>query len=293
MRILAAIVLACSLVPPAALAADPPRALAAADREAAGGRDVRVTLAQREIETSFDVGRVAANFGGGLLDSLIIASMDNKRQVLSNSAWQRAEAAALPLREALQGFDVDALALATTRSALAQATWFSPREVTASNDGSPAALRAFIASSPADHLAFVSYRYDLSPDFTQIRVYADLSLARKPGRNREIAPFYEQHLASIVQLSERSYEHRDNVARWSANDGALARTALARAFAQLEQLIPYALGLSHADVNALADKKREKVFAAGLYGPLVRRGQQRPDDVLIWADGLVYVQSLP
>lgn len=302
MRRLAGLALACSLAATAvaARAAEPPAVLAAADRDVEGARAVHVAVAQNRIESSVEIGRVAADnsAGGGLLGAILIASMDNKREILADSATQRAEATIAPLRGALDGFDVDALALATTQAALTGIAWFHPQDVTLSKDASVGGREAFLAAAPGQQAAFVTYRYDLSPDFTQIRVFAEVSLARKGkprGKRGEpsIEPLYTQPMVAIVQLGTRSYEPRDNVARWSADGGERARAALTTAFARLERLIPHALDLSAADAKGLTDKKHEKAFAAGEYGPLIRRGFAQPDDVLIWSDGLVYVQTLP
>jgi hypothetical protein len=278
--------------PVGAGAKEAPLVLAAADREVADGRAVLVTVPQDRIGTSFDIGRIAPNVSGGLLDALIISARDNRREVLSDSALQQAEATVRPLREALDGFDVDALALAATQRALAGVAWFRLHDITIGRDESTPARRAFASSAPSDQLVFVTYSYDLSPDFTQIRVFSVVTIARRTN-NGGLVTLMEQPLVSIAQLARRSYNHRENVAAWSANGGEPAEAALTRAFAQFEWLVPKALELRGSDIAAFADRKREKAFAAGLYGPLVERGHAKPDDVLIWNDGLVFVQSVP
>lgn len=284
--------LALASAPVGAGARDAPLVLAGTERDLAEGRAVLVTVAQDRIATSFDVGRVAPNSSGGLLDTLIIAARDNRREILSDSASRQAEATVRPLREALDGFDVDALAVAATQAALARVPWFRPQEIKISKDETTQARHAFGSSADSQQLAFVTYRYDLSPDFTQIRVFADIAVARKTKGGR-LVTLMEQRLASIAQLSRRSYDHRENVAAWRADDGALAQAALTGAFAQFEWLVPKALELREPEITSLTDTRREKAFAAGLYGPLVERGHTRPDDVLMWSGGLVFVQTMP
>lgn len=288
MRLLAGAVLALVLssVPTGAAAKDAPLVLSAADREIADGRTVRVTLAQSRIGTSVEIGRVAPNAsGGGLLGALVIYSQDDREEVLTDSARLRAEALVHPLHEALAEFDVGALALAATQTALADVAWFRSRDVSMARDASSATV------SP-DQQAFVTYRYDLSPDFTQIRVFAEIAVRRRTRRGDSVT-LMEQRLASIAQLARRSYDPRENVAAWSAEGGEPAKVALRSAFAQFEWLLAKALDLRAPEVAAFADRGREKAFAAGLYGPLVERGRNRPDDVLIWSDGLVFVQTMP
>ncbi|WP_077147648.1 hypothetical protein [Sphingopyxis sp. KK2] len=302
MRLITALCLA-ALLAPAAVDAAPkpapvPAVVAERDRTSPGGRAVHVILPQTHIETSIDVGRVAADYSGGLLDTLIIRSMDDKKEVLSRNQNERTLAAAQPLFSALEGFDVDALALAATRNGLASTAWFQPRPFTLTRDASPAVAAAFVAGADTPQLATISYRYDLSPDFTQIRVTADLALAYRPAAKGDkvptvAPPFYRQRITSIVELRTRAYDPNANVALWSAEGGRLAKTSLAAAFAATEELIPYALGLGAADIKAFEAKDREKGFAAGLYGPLVARRHRVADDTLIWSGGLVYVQPAP
>lgn len=282
----------------AAKPADAPAVVAERDRADTDPRAVLQLLAQSEIETSFDVGRVASAYGGGILDSLIISAMDDKKQVMSANLREKALVTVRPLRTALASFDVDALALATAQAALAKPGWLNPLPFTVTKDASPAVHSAFVAGAETPGLALVAYRYDLSPDFTQIRLTADIALARKPaakgGKPATTATdYYRQRITSIVQLPKRSYEPRDNVASWAADDGKRAKAALTAAFAETGRLIPYALGLAPAEIAGFTAKNREKAFAAGLYGPLIERAADGSDAVLIWADGLVHVRTLP
>lgn len=266
------------------------------DRAQPGPRAVLLVLAQDGIETSFDVGRVAPDQASGLLDALIVGSMDKKKKILSANLHEKAEATVRPLRAAIASFDIDTLALTTTQAALGKPGWVQPLPFAVTKDASPAARSAFVANAETPQLALIAYHYDLSPDFTQIRVTADIALARKPvgrhGKPQTVAvDFYRQHLTSIVQLRKRSYDHAQNVAQWSAEDGKLARTALVDAFAGMESLIPFALDLNTADRASVTGKQREKIFAAGLYGPLVERAADNSDTVTIWTNGLVRVRQ--
>ena len=63
--------------------------------------------------------------------------------------------------------------------------------------------------------------------------------------------------------------------------------------ARLEQLIPFALELSEAEVIAITAKGREKAFAAAYYGLRIMRGPAGPGETLLWVKGLVNVQPPP
>jgi len=270
----------------AARAADMPSIITQRDRAVQSERPVDVILAEREIQATVDIGRVASSDsgGGGLLGSIIIASMDDKRQRLTQAAQSQAELTIKPLRDALRGFDVDALALATTKTALAKPPWFRPGAIASVTTATPSPV-----SSSAPQSAMVIYRLQASPDFTQVRVIADLRLSKAQAQP---ALFYRQQISSIVVLHHPSLEPAENVAKWSADDGKLAKSALTDAFSRLEQLLPFALGLNDADAKAITAKNRPKVFGAGYYGPAVERPGATPGETLLWKNGLISVAQI-
>lgn len=266
--------------------------LAEQDRQVPGGRVVQQILRQTEIYTSVETGRIApAGYADSLIGALIMNDInDDIRDTTRSSLSSKAEAVALPLREALRDFDVDALALSTTRAAVARPEWFQARDVLATKDPMPGNT-TLLASSDAAQFAFIRYRYELSPDFSQIRVIALITLERRQAGTATPPPIYRQRITSVVQLRTRSYEPMENVAQWSAANGKLARAALTAAFGQVEQIFPYALGLKQADLATLGAKSHEKAFAAGFYGPLI--AWNGPEDLLIWSNGLIHVQTVP
>jgi hypothetical protein len=260
---------------------DPPIYLADAQRSATVLRDIDVEAPQRDIETMVDLGRIAPNAGGGgLIGAIIIESSDDRRKRMTASQAAIADATAAPIRTQVRSIDVEALARTTTRSAFAAVPWFNLRPVTAQ----PAAAQA-------GQVALVSYRYALSPDFSQVRILATVAL-RPYSPGSALNPLLRMRLLSIVQLRTPSYEPRENATRWAADEGNLIKTAFKNGFAKFGDLIPYALSLDAAQARAIVAKGREKAFAAGFYGELIARGPS-PGDVLIWSDGPVSVQTLP
>ena len=266
------------------LQAAPPPAMAEKERRAVTSRPVAISLYQG-LEPSVDVGRVVADSGGGLIGTIIIASMDDKRKILTANATERAKAAIAPLTAALTGTDFSNLAEKTTRTALAASGWFKPSIVAIVPSPGVASKDALFAAHPSGQVGIVTYRYQMSPDFTQLRVIANINLARSPG----LSPIYAQQIVSLVELQHRSYDHGENVARWSSNDGAVAKTAIASAFARLEAVMPAVMELNPTNFAAATDKaKVGSAFAAGFYGPQFMRDEK---GVVIWSKGNGFIAA--
>jgi len=270
----------------APLYAAPPPAMPDKDRSAVSARPVAVSLNQN-LEASVDVGRVPADPASGLIDAIIVASMDNKRKILTANATDRAKSAITPLTAALTGVDLSDLAEQTTRKALAATSWFKPSAVAIVPGPIAKNREALFSANPSAQTGIVSYRYQMSPDFTQLRVIASLNVTKAGA----VPPIYAQQVVSLIELRQRSYDHAENVARWSSNDGALAKAALAAAFARLETVLPTVLELSPAKFAAVTNKaKTGSAFAAGFYGPQLMRDEK---GVVIWSNGNGFIAAQP
>ncbi|MCB2065192.1 MAG: hypothetical protein KDE15_00970 [Erythrobacter sp.] len=252
--------------------------------------------------------------GGGILGTLIIDGQNNIPERLAASALARAEERIVPLVAVLEDFDVASLAKEATMAAMAETSWLgaSPPELYAparpagaaeddgpvyvsttyregmvgreSNDteagaawaadvaAAQAAFRAAHADAP--ELAQVLWRYQMSPDFTQVQVIADVSLSRQG------TGFYNQQLISIVRLNRPSFIEEENVARWADNDGALVQAALASAFARAGEVLPSIMALDQAGFTEATDRRRESVTSAGYHGPVLLRDETGP---VFWA----------
>ena len=278
-----------------------PMALAEHDRVIPGGRAVLVELPQVEIDTEVDIGRVvsdAAQYGGGLLGALILSSSDDKRKRLTGMEAEKAAARVAPLRQAISDFDFDDLAVASTRSALSHLDWFGAQDPKSSKSPSDGDRQAVIAAAGTRQLATITYHYVLSPDFTQIRVVANIMLwqpmvTRAGGARPPLIARYGQRITAITELRKRSYDQAENIAQWRADNGKLARTSITAALTRLEQLIPFALDLKQTDIDAFGQKKADKVFAAGFYGPPVKAFPGNAGETLLWSQGLIDVTPTP
>ncbi len=105
--------LASASISSTAIAANPPNVISAQERSIAGNRALQVLVAQPEIKSDINPSNIAVATGGGLIGGLLAASQNAART-------KKAEAAIEPVRNSLTGFDVDGLALQTTKAALAQ-----------------------------------------------------------------------------------------------------------------------------------------------------------------------------
>jgi hypothetical protein len=273
--------------------ASTPNTIEDASRSAPGGRAVEVLVAQSEIKSDINPSNLAVATGGGLLGGLLAASQNAARA-------KKAEATIGPIRTALSGFDAEALALETTKQAVSETAWLQPTAITFSKDSSVLGKSAFIDSSGAAQVAFIEYSYDLSPDFSSVRVVATLQFANKAlpagdvGKpETRLSPgklAYAQSITSIVTMPGASKDAAANAALWSANDGKAAKAALALAFAQVHKLLPRTLALSAADIKAMNGKDKHKDFAGGFFG---RVQETSPSETLLWANGFIDAQTLP
>jgi hypothetical protein len=276
------------LAPGIARAADPAGVVSAADRAYDGDRIAYVGLPQRQLETAVDIGRLAGlGGGGGLLGYLIIQATDDRRKIMTGRQNDRAEALAAPIRTSLAGIDVAQLASQTTRTALGAVPWLHVRDVLPINTPAPPAT----GKGDRPRIVSVDYRYEMSPDFTQLRVIARVSMAGRPGGTGGVA--YQRVVTSVGQLRNRSFQPNENADRWNADDGKLAKLALSSGFKAMERLIAYVLSLDQAEASALGGKSRPQAQAAGTYGTLIFRNPADPESLLLWANGPIDVRTLP
>jgi hypothetical protein len=277
-----------------------PQALNERDRAITGARAVIVAVPKSEIEAEVDVGRVVSDaaYGGGLLGALINQSKDHKREELIKIDAAKADGDIAPLRQSMADFDFAAMAGESARSALSQVDWFHAQDIKSIKTPPESDLVALAKDAGTQQFATVTYHYSLSPDFTQIKVFADLVLLRPETIRKNEAPkppttLFQQRVIVIAQLQKRSYDHPQNVAQWSAGNGKLAKASITTALSRIEHLIPYALNLSPTVMDTLQKAKADKVFAAGFYGPAVTAIPLGSGETVLWKQGLIDVIDVP
>lgn len=258
----------------------------------AGGRSLRVLVAQSEIKSDINPSNVAVATGGGLLGGLIGAAVDSARA-------KKAERLITPVRTGLAGVDADALAIETSKTAFANAQWNKAAEPNFSKDSSPAGKSAYLDSNADAETAFVEYSYDISPTFDAVRVVQNIQVAAKsvpsaskPEKRLDAKNLvYSGTVVSVVLLPGATKDEDANAALWAADNGKLAREAIEQAFARLNATSPRLLAMSAQDRDALTrDKKNKWIFAGGYRG----RPQPTADGAtLLWTGaGFVHVAPL-
>lgn len=128
------------------------------------------------------------------------------------------------------------------------------------------------ANAGASEVALISWRYQLSHDFTNMQVIADVAIVKPSSKAR----LYEQQLISIVKLRRPSFIEEENVAIWAANNGALARQALEMAFARSGKVLPSILELDANGLKKATAKGGETATSAGFHGPVLMRDENGP-----------------
>jgi hypothetical protein len=229
--------------------------------------------------------------GGGLLGAIIDAKINADRA-------KKAEELIQPLRAALTGFDADALAIESAKAAVGRLAWLKASgEPAFGRDISLVGKSGVLDASPAGQVLFLDYGYDTSADFASIRVQVTVSLANKTvetGKKPETRLYpnklaYLATVTAVVSLPNPAAEKEANVARWSADNGKLAREALTTAFRDASLLVPRALELQEADAKAMKVKDHKMEATAGFSGRVQEDG---PDGKLLFNDNFVRVRTL-
>lgn len=198
-------------------------------------------------------------FIGGAVNGAINSLMADK-------AHEAAEEGLQPLRDALQGFDFDSLALSGFQADLPKATWLHLNQMSLTKDASGAGLDKFFDSSQLPYALFVSLDYHLSYDFRQLIVAEHMWLCPKPlpgsklrhGPNGytytmpgsdESNAIYESTVSYVTAVPEgvipHQTAHQEQAAAaiqyWAKDHGAVARARLRDAIAELSRLSLQAL----------------------------------------------------
>ena len=291
----------------------------AEDRAAESDRPIAVIVPQEELATSIQLGRIIPN-EGGLLGALIdrrpekmaqnaaakaydfakplqdaMAGFDARtlamaatEQLLSELGWF-----AKPQPQLLTGSSM-AMTTANEVAARGDTTVSMTFEIgyigNEANDTVGALNwnkernrleKEFAAAhSGAGEIAVISWRYQVSPNFTNMQVIADIAIRPSGSDTRR----FEQQFISLVKLKRPTFVEEENVAIWAANDGALAKQALEMAFARAGEVLPTVLSLDKNGYRDATDKKKNPRATGGNFsGPQLMRDDKGP--VLYAKDG--------
>lgn len=251
-------------------------------RVVAAPRPTGIILAQEQIGAGIELGRVLGNnaSGGGMLGALIIASMDRTVDRLRANANARGDVLVAPIRTVLPDGDAERYARDATLAAVSQNPWLNaaPAQVLASTaDNAQQVAADFNRANAAAQPILVEWRYQISPDASQVQVFAALNVAGN-GRN---AVHYRQQVVSIVKLENPSFVPEENVARWVANSGAPVRRALEMAFSRAGESLARVVNLDREAYLRATDRRRpDQVVAVGYRGPILFQDAHGP---VFWA----------
>jgi hypothetical protein len=226
------------------------RPLDAAQRESLRSTDVVVRIPQKEIDAQIVVANSsAATAQYGLLGALISSAVDAG---VNASRASDAEAAVRPLRDALLGFDFDAAFRQDLERQLASVPWLAAQGTTVSKQGDVDHQRAVIVSSKAVNVLLVDTAYEMTPDFSALRVGAYVSLMPSaPAPDGESRSQRQQRLLDATNPAKALYfdtitveaaleakgTPEANRARWAADGGEALKRALPFEAAELARLV--------------------------------------------------------
>jgi hypothetical protein len=224
-----------------------------AARTVPGGRDVRVIVEQREIQTRIVESNLTAAAGGGLLFALIDVGVNQSR---ANTA----EKAVVPVRDALLGYDFDGKVAAANRAALARYDWLGLRDVSFAKDVTPGAQLAALDASTADQVVFATYDYAVAADFASIEVTMGVAVANRAGvadqppeaRLKPQNLAYKRVFKSVQPLDQPDKEAAPNAQRWASDGGRLARAAIDRGIERVHWMLDRSLAQTPDEAAAVS-----------------------------------------
>jgi hypothetical protein len=220
------------------------------------------------MNAEIDDANARAPYSGGLLGAALTGALTAEVNGRVNDARDHKAASIIaPLREELKDEDVAALAVATTKSALGSIRWFGARDIGIGRDASDAAMSAALDASATSQTAFFQYHYELSPNLGDLVVILRIEIALKAAGDAAQAEarldkhhlVFAQTLTAVVRLSSPSKSRTENIRRWAADNGRLARQALRMAFADVGEMVPRALNLTEGELDHMTDQKYQTI----------------------------------
>jgi len=266
-------------------------------RDIVGGRKVLVLMPEG-IHGSYKNGEleaVAFLFGGMLLQSIAEKSTRNQ---LSRIADQKVA----PLSAALAGFEFQKPMQSLLTPTIETSTWVRAQDLEFTRDGTPKNIEQELDDSNTRQMLTVNASYYADVKFRSLVVSVETSIfiRRIPkGEYSEVrlrsdyVPF-RQLFRSIVYLpnSERTTP-AENLTRWSADNGKLARQALEIGMQRVGTLFSQNLDATKESAAVWSKRgKRKTVTELNLLGWVVER---RPDTLLFFSprdDALNFIEVL-
>lgn len=230
-------------------------------RQVEGGRNLLVVVPQNEIIAGIQESNISAAAGGGLLFVLVDAGVNQSRA-------KKAEAAIVPVRDALTDYQFDQKALATSAAITQNASWLGIQKSEISKDPSNTRISKAIDESPGPQLLTITYDYLLDNNFQVLKVGANVSLSPKAmpkGRKPEQRPLlinadFTRAIVCVVPLGNSATKELDkNAASWAAEGGKLAEGSIDKALAKLAFLVQKGLERTVDQEKALKSTKTKTI----------------------------------
>jgi hypothetical protein len=229
-------------------------------REVPGGRRLVVTVAQTEINALINTSNITAATGGGLLFALIDAGVNKSRTTT-------AEEKIAPIRNSLLDYNFDQKAFAMSKKLAENITWLGIIDSELKKDVSNAIYSKSLDESSTSQQLILNYDYLLTPAFDAIKVGARVSVLSKQvpsvdkPEDRALLKnaVFTRDVVCAVSLKEATKDADENIAKWSKDNGALARKSLDDALAALLKIIEFALNFTDDQAIALQSNKLTNV----------------------------------
>jgi hypothetical protein len=219
--------------------------------------EVVLPISESEIYIDVPASHISTATGGGLLPALIDAGIDSAR---ASSAAK----AVTPLRNAVVDFSFDE-SLTNSFRALSDADGLHVDNVRVIKDSSPSALDTAISASKSNVALIASADYHLANDAGSLWIFVHAAVYRSgvsPAASPSAAAnaLYRNTICFTVNLPQPTKNRDDNVAAWSADHGALLRSALKKGATKISQLVAADIHATNAAPGAIdqADGRLER-----------------------------------
>lgn len=219
--------------------------LSDSQRAQVGSVKTVAALSQQELGVAIVESKAGAAYGiiGAVIDSSV-----------NNSRAKTAEAAVVPVRDALVSYDAAAALGAALNRELRPVPWLKRNVVeTRALPDTKAAVAELLKKGGADMLLLVQTDYRLAPDFGALVVTAKVSLLPRPapstadaeegGEPPAPAPVYFNTLTTSTLLPgfKKGMSLDDAARLWAANGGQGARRALDGGLGDVARMIAFDL----------------------------------------------------
>ncbi|NMP32731.1 hypothetical protein HII17_14305 [Thalassotalea sp. M1531] len=163
--------------------------------------DIYVVLPQKEIVAEIDRSSVAAAGGGGLLLALIDVAVENSRASTAEELIQ-------PIKDSLIETSFNKLFLDALNEEFDAVNWMKIRDVKLISDITETTVEDHYKGTDAQTVTFINTNYSLSPDFSSLKAYANLSMLPK---SEELKKYSEK--ATSKKAKQYAWHNDNNIYR--------------------------------------------------------------------------------